>query len=429
MCYTCKKEKSEEVYRAVPTKNSSPRSKQQPRRSWTSAATNGFGLGGMIADRVKQTFAYGNNNSTKPTSPFTTIKQQQYENYSGYEEPKKRPSSRGGGGRKRWIPRPKSLPAISAYVQKRQVHDDNDTDENDDDNIYEEEEKSLKHRRPSWSSKKSNRNSRRSSRRSSIYTNNNDHYNEDNNYYINDVNDANGYDEKRTSAVLFDGISEKYEMEARQQKADYYYQEVQQPQQQERESQQHQMYDSNIYGEQGRTDQQYQESVPLPILSSVTLPQQQYQPFQQQQQQQPIMDQSLQYNLEQQQKPQQFLMEPLQASPTTTTPSSLPALTELPFLTPATRVGEEHCPLKMKDSRALPTKQERMNAYSKLSYFSFLCVRPVYIYNHHHIKKNTHVFTIDNAYYHCIMAKTNLIPWLTKQYGKGPPDAMFGMYY
>ena len=366
------------MYRAVPTKNPSPRSKQQPRRSWTSAASNGFGLGGMIADRVKQTFAYSNNNSTKPMSPSTTIKQQQYENYSGYEEPKKRPSSRGENGRKRWIPRPKSLPAISAYVQKRQVHDDSDTDNNDDENIYEEEEKSLKHRRPSWSSKKSNRNSRRSSRRSSIYTSNNDNYNEDNNYYVNNVNDTNDYDEKTTSAVLSAGISEKYEMGARQQKVDYYFLEVQQHQQQEREPQQHQMYDSNIYGNEGRGYQQYQGSAPLSTLSSVTLPPQQCQSFQQQQQpaeQYSVMDQSLQYDPEQQQKPQQFLTEPLQASPTTTTPSSLPALTELPFLTPATRVGEEHYPLKMKDSRTLPTKQERMNAYSKLSCFSFLCIR------------------------------------------------------
>ncbi|KAG2219972.1 hypothetical protein INT45_002186 [Circinella minor] len=400
MCYSCKKNKSEEVYQAIPTKKSSSRSKQQPRRSWTSAATNGFGLGGMIADRVKQTFAYSNNNNnTKPMSPFTISKQQQYENHPGYEEPRKRSSSREGSGRKRWIPRPKSLPAISAYVQKRQVCDDNEIDD-DDDNIYEEEEEIRKHRRPSWSSKKSKHNSRRSSRRSSIYNNNNDDYNEDNNYYVNDVNDNNDYNKKRASAILFDGISEKYEMEAKQQKVDYYYQEVPESQQQEQVSRHHQMYDSNVYGEQGVIEQQYQEPVQLQNPSSVSLSQQQYQPFQQQQQQQqsseqqPIMDQSLQYYLEQQQDPQQFLTEPIQTSPVTTTPSSLPAMTELPFLTPATRVGEEHYPLKMKDSRTLPTKQERMNAYN-------------------------------NAYYHCIMAKTNLIPWLTKQYCKGPPDTMF----
>ncbi|KAI7852307.1 hypothetical protein BDC45DRAFT_513983 [Circinella umbellata] len=398
MCYSCKKNKSEEVYQAIPTKKSSSRSKQQPRRSWTSAATNGFGLGGMLADRVKQTFAYSNNNNTKPVSPFTTSKQQQYENRPGYEEPRKRSSSREGSGRKRWIPRPKSLPAISAYVQKRQVYDDNEIDDDDDD-IYEEEEETRKHRRPSWSSKKSKHNSRRSSRRSSIYNNNNDDYNEDDNYYVNDVNDNNDYNKKRASAILFDGISEKYEMETKQQKMDYYYQEMPEPQQQEQVSHHYQMYDSNSYGEKGVIEQQYQEPVQLQNPSSVSLSQQQYQPFQQQQQQQsseqqPIMDQSFQHYVEQQQNPQQFLTEPLQTSPVTTTPLSLPALTELPFLTPATRVGEEHYPLKMKDSRALPTKQERMNAYN-------------------------------NAYYHCIMAKTNLIPWLTKQYSKGPPDTMF----
>ncbi|KAG0172730.1 hypothetical protein DFQ28_007437 [Apophysomyces sp. BC1034] len=67
---------------------------------------------------------------------------------------------------------------------------------------------------------------------------------------------------------------------------------------------------------------------------------------------------------------------------------------DLPYLTPTYRTGEPHCPLRMKDSRALPTHEERVNAYT-------------------------------NAYYHCIVAKTDLVPWLKKQYSKGPPDTMF----
>ncbi|KAF7727168.1 hypothetical protein EC973_007943 [Apophysomyces ossiformis] len=67
---------------------------------------------------------------------------------------------------------------------------------------------------------------------------------------------------------------------------------------------------------------------------------------------------------------------------------------DVPFLTPDYRTGEPHSPLRMKDSRLLPSHEERVNAYN-------------------------------NAYYHCIAAKTDLIPWLKKQYSKGPPDTMF----
>ncbi|KAI9318565.1 hypothetical protein BX666DRAFT_1929366 [Dichotomocladium elegans] len=67
---------------------------------------------------------------------------------------------------------------------------------------------------------------------------------------------------------------------------------------------------------------------------------------------------------------------------------------DIPFLTPSTRTGREHIALRMKECRMLPTRDERLAIYT-------------------------------NAYYDCIIAKSNLIPWLTKQYSKGPPDAMF----
>ncbi|CDH57346.1 predicted protein [Lichtheimia corymbifera JMRC:FSU:9682] len=67
---------------------------------------------------------------------------------------------------------------------------------------------------------------------------------------------------------------------------------------------------------------------------------------------------------------------------------------QLPFLTPSARTGNEHVVLRMAESRSIPRRQDRMVAYT-------------------------------NAYHDCIMARTNIIPWLTKQYSKGPPDAMF----
>lgn len=35
-------------------------------------------------------------------------------------------------------------------------------------------------------------------------------------------------------------------------------------------------------------------------------------------------------------------------------------------------------------------------------------------------------FELDNAYSHCIMAGTDLVPWIKKQYTKGPPDLIMG---
>lgn len=87
----------------------------------------------------------------------------------------------------------------------------------------------------------------------------------------------------------------------------------------------------------------------------------------------------------------------------------------LPFLTPSDRTGEVHQGVSVRDVRQMSSREDRMTAYSK--------------------NKATVVFMIpslialpyqDNAYYHCIYAKTNMIPWLQKQYNKGPPDAMFG---
>lgn len=38
-------------------------------------------------------------------------------------------------------------------------------------------------------------------------------------------------------------------------------------------------------------------------------------------------------------------------------------------------------------------------------------------------------FLVDNAFYDCIFAKTDMIPWLQKQFSKGPPDVLSGMIY
>lgn len=87
----------------------------------------------------------------------------------------------------------------------------------------------------------------------------------------------------------------------------------------------------------------------------------------------------------------------------------------IPFLTPSDRTDEVHQGVSVRDVRQMSSREDRMTAYSK--------------------NKATVVFMIpslialpyqDNAYYHCIYAKTNMIPWLQKQYNKGPPDAMFG---
>ncbi|KAI9307847.1 hypothetical protein BJ944DRAFT_285898 [Cunninghamella echinulata] len=65
--------------------------------------------------------------------------------------------------------------------------------------------------------------------------------------------------------------------------------------------------------------------------------------------------------------------------------------TNLPFLTPMHRIGEPHTiHLKTKSARDVGTRDDRMNAYN-------------------------------NAYFHCVMAKTDMIPWIKKQYNKGPP--------
>lgn len=83
-----------------------------------------------------------------------------------------------------------------------------------------------------------------------------------------------------------------------------------------------------------------------------------------------------------------------------------------PFLTPSARTGGEHVALRMAESRNIPRRQDRMMAYSMSDAF---------------IQTITHFqYEIANAYHDCIMARTNIIPWLTKQYSKGPPDAMFG---
>ncbi|KAI9490438.1 hypothetical protein BDB00DRAFT_837832 [Zychaea mexicana] len=347
MCYNCNKRNPEETHLALSKKLSHPR---HPKRSWTSAASSGFGFGG-IADKVKQTFA----NSKSAAAYQQPQQQKQYDNYSGYEQQRlpqhqqdKRSSSRNSSGPKRWIPRPKSLPALSAYVQKHQHYDDDSPyDEYDDDNEYHSKE----HRRRSWNSKK---NKSKTSVQTSDYA---------------DVDDSAGC-YKVEEKSIYDGIPEKYETSRKEHrpKAGTYYMHREEHQQQQ---QQH-VYDS--YNSVG--------SVPSDQLPPS---QQQYQ-----QHQQPLQ----QYFSEQQQQ-QQFSPESTQeASPITETQSPLPGLTELPFLTPSTRVGEEHITMRMQESRALPTRQERMNAYN-------------------------------NAYYHCIMAKSDLIPWLTKQYSKGPPDAMF----
>ncbi|ORY90498.1 hypothetical protein BCR43DRAFT_499398 [Syncephalastrum racemosum] len=66
----------------------------------------------------------------------------------------------------------------------------------------------------------------------------------------------------------------------------------------------------------------------------------------------------------------------------------------LPYLTPAYRTGEAHSALSMRHVREMPEREARVSA-------------------------------LNGAYQHCIRAKTDLIPWLKKQYSKGPPDAVF----
>ncbi|KAI9278930.1 hypothetical protein BDA99DRAFT_493488 [Phascolomyces articulosus] len=435
MCYSCKKKKSEDLYLSTyPSSNKkSPQRLPKQKRSW--AALGGF------ADRVKQTFAYSNNNNSRSSllSPSSIKSKRQSHNYGDYPSredayddndnddnylrppstSQKRLSSRDGG-RKRWIPRPKSLPAIAAFIQKRpeyvddeQVIDYDDYDEDFDQSGYGGSR--IEQDRPrSWYSKKSNK-SRRSSRRSSIYNDINDNdddaynYYGDNNsnydnnhssmaesrnddYYDNGIHVAAAVDQKQKRSSVYDGISQKYEMLAgskiepmqqQQQNLDYFYHREIQPQQplqmqeqgQPYPLQQQPMYDTydSDGNYQDQANQQYQTpSIPL---------------------EQPFTDQqNVQYFSDQQ--PQQFLSEPLQASPMTATPTSLPGLAELPFLTPGTRIGEKHEAEKWRGIRTLDSKEQRMAAYN-------------------------------NAYYHCIMAKSNLIPWLTKQYSKGPPDAMF----
>ncbi|KAI8331333.1 hypothetical protein BC941DRAFT_517582 [Chlamydoabsidia padenii] len=66
--------------------------------------------------------------------------------------------------------------------------------------------------------------------------------------------------------------------------------------------------------------------------------------------------------------------------------------THLPFLTPSLRMGEPHViALRTKMARDVGSHDDRINAYN-------------------------------NAYSHCIMAKTDMVPWIKKQYSKGPPE-------
>ncbi|CAO3595815.1 unnamed protein product [Absidia cylindrospora] len=65
---------------------------------------------------------------------------------------------------------------------------------------------------------------------------------------------------------------------------------------------------------------------------------------------------------------------------------------QLPFLTPIHRVGEPHSVvLRTKLARDVGSHEDRINAYN-------------------------------NAYSHCIMARTDMVPWIKKQYSKGPPN-------
>ncbi|KAI8085201.1 uncharacterized protein BX664DRAFT_338798 [Halteromyces radiatus] len=72
--------------------------------------------------------------------------------------------------------------------------------------------------------------------------------------------------------------------------------------------------------------------------------------------------------------------------------SGIPNFSPLPFLTPIHRIGEPHSiVLRTKMAREVGTHEDRINAYN-------------------------------NAYSHCIMARTDMVPWIKKQYSKGPPD-------
>ncbi|SAL95190.1 hypothetical protein [Absidia glauca] len=65
---------------------------------------------------------------------------------------------------------------------------------------------------------------------------------------------------------------------------------------------------------------------------------------------------------------------------------------QLPFLTSSHRLGEPHViALRTKMARDVGSHDDRINAYN-------------------------------NAYSHCIMARTDMVPWIKKQYSKGPPD-------
>ncbi|CAO3614062.1 unnamed protein product [Cunninghamella blakesleeana] len=73
---------------------------------------------------------------------------------------------------------------------------------------------------------------------------------------------------------------------------------------------------------------------------------------------------------------------------------SISKITNLPFLTPMHRIGEQHTiHLKTKSARDVGTHNDRINAYN-------------------------------NAYFHCVMAKTDMVSWIKKQYNKGPPILM-----
>ncbi|KAI8143567.1 hypothetical protein BJV82DRAFT_97191 [Fennellomyces sp. T-0311] len=302
MCYKCNKQKSDEQHR------SPPRKAQQSRRAWT--PTNALGFGG-IADKVKQTF-------------IRPQQQQQHENYSGYEAQPKRPSSRGA--RRRWIPRPKSLPSLSFYIQKQ-------------------EESEARH---SW-------NANRHKHRASMYE---------------DYGDK--FDDRRSS-TLYESIVEDGVIKQDFMDSSYHHNDGQ-----EQPSSSQLQYRTDYKEQTSSSQSQYPTDYQEPQSSQPQYRNDFYQPqpataqlhgYRMDHQEQASSQQQFRSNFQESpsatlqaeyhhQEPQTV---PSQQEPVLQTP--LPGFADVPYLTPSTRIGEEHYPLSMKESRALPTKEERMTAY------------------------------------------------------------------